>query len=252
MGRRSCHDLDGVTPFSSRASDYARGRPSYPDAAIAAILQGLGPRPVVVDVGAGTGVATRLLAHAATHATGVEPNREMIRAAPPEPSVAFVQAHAEALPLRRASVDLVTAFGAFHWFQPGEFLAGARRALRSRGRLAVVWNDWDLSDAFTTAFVALMRSAAADHPPEDRALEAAPLYRSSRFCDVQAWEFPLAHRLDRETLAARLRSVSYVPNEGEAWDTLAAAAEALFETHVDASGTVTQRYVTRAFVARPR
>ena len=56
--------LDPTGRFSNRAHDYAKHRPSYPDAAVDAILLGLGAPPdlVAADVGAGTGISSRLLA----------------------------------------------------------------------------------------------------------------------------------------------------------------------------------------------
>jgi hypothetical protein len=53
------NDRDTVERFSDRAADYIRYRPTYPDEAVHAILDGLGPpdRLVAADVGAGTGIS---------------------------------------------------------------------------------------------------------------------------------------------------------------------------------------------------
>ncbi|MBE9141178.1 hypothetical protein IQ254_28925 [Nodosilinea sp. LEGE 07088] len=58
------HTLNPLGRFSDRAADYARYRPSYPEGAIAAMLADRGdPRSLVVaDIGAGTGISSRLLA----------------------------------------------------------------------------------------------------------------------------------------------------------------------------------------------
>jgi len=57
--------LDSTTRFSIRAEDYIKFRPTYPAAAIDAILQGLGDPAtlLIADVGAGTGISSRVQSH---------------------------------------------------------------------------------------------------------------------------------------------------------------------------------------------
>ena len=63
--------------FADRAADYAIGRPSYPEAAIDALFEGLGdPREVLAaDVGAGTGISSRLLAARGAQVLAIEASR---------------------------------------------------------------------------------------------------------------------------------------------------------------------------------
>lgn len=64
MDTVSMHQLNPASLFSGRATDYAKYRPSYPKEAITTILEGLDhpSQLVAADVGAGTGIASRLLA----------------------------------------------------------------------------------------------------------------------------------------------------------------------------------------------
>jgi len=247
-----CCDLDGVTRFADRAAIYARARPSYPPAAIEFLLA-RAPRPNarIVDVGAGTGIATHLLAEANGRALGLDPGVEMLRAAAPGARVALAAGRAEHLPLRYRSVDLLTAFNAFHWFQPEAFFTEARRVLAPDGRLVLAWNDWNHDDPFTSEFVRLMRSRAGDYPPEDRAAEVAPLYSTHQFGEVEAASFENVHVLDAETLPLRLQSMTYIPREGPAWETLSTELTALFERYADEEGKVRHHYRTSVYVARP-
>jgi SAM-dependent methyltransferase len=247
-----CCDLDGVGRFADRAAIYARSRPSYPPAAIEFLLARVpGPHARIVDVGAGTGIATHLLAAAHGRAIGLDPGVEMLRASATDPRVALASGRAEHLPLRPASVGLLTAFNAFHWFQPEAFFTEARRVLVPEGRLALAWNDWSRDDPFTDEFVRLMRSRAGDYPPEDRAAEVAPLYATHQFREVEAASFDNVHVLDRETLPMRLQSMTYIPREGPAWDTLSAELTALYERYADAHGLVRHHYATVVYVASP-
>ena len=65
--------------FTGLAEIYARCRPGYPEAAIEFIAThcGLKPESLMVDVGSGTGIASRLFAGRGVRVVGVEPNPNM-------------------------------------------------------------------------------------------------------------------------------------------------------------------------------
>jgi SAM-dependent methyltransferase len=243
-----CHDLDGVDRYFGRAEIYARGRPSYPAAAIAHIA---GTNERVIDVGAGTAIGANLMAPSQRIVAAVDANVEMLGVAARARNVSLLAARAEVLPFRTGSADLVTVFNAFHWFQPPAFLEEAHRVLRPGGRLALVWNDWDGGDRFTAEFVRLMRSRAGDFPPEDREGEVAPLYESAWFRSVERTSFPNTHVLDHEGLCLRMKSMSYIPKEGPPWDALERELTALFHGHA-VDGVVLHRYRTTVFIADRR
>jgi SAM-dependent methyltransferase len=241
------HPFAGRARYSDRASQYARARPSYPAEAIDWILGQVVERPRVLDVGSGTGIATRLLAAGGARPVALEPNLPMIVASgAPVPTIC---AAGEALPLRADTFDLVTVFNAFHWLRAEEALAEIRRVLRAGGKLAVAWNDWDHTDAFTSEFVKLMRSYAGDFPPEDRDAEVAPLYASAQMSAVERRDFPNRHVLDAPGLRARIESMSYIPLDGPDALDMRARLDALFQRYA-ADGVVVHHYTTCVFVAR--
>lgn len=111
-------------------------------------LSGVERPELVVDLGSGTGLATRAWAEGAEEVVGVEPNPQMIaqaRAATSEPNVRYVEAYAAQTGLPEASADVVTAFQAFHWMEPQPALAEATRILREGGVFAAVDYDVPLS-----------------------------------------------------------------------------------------------------------
>ena len=246
-----CFELDGVSRFGDRAAIYAAGRPSYPAAAIDAILSREITTPIV-DVGTGTGISARLLADRGATVIGIDPGSEMLRMGVSHRGVLRTEGRAEQLPLRSRSTELITAFNSFHWFKAEPFFAEVRRVSRPGGRIALVWNDWDGRDEFTAAFVKLMRSAAGDYPVENRWNEVAPLFSTTTVeKNIERHEFPYSHRLDRHTLPLRLQSMSYIPREGPLWDKLASELEELFEKYAT-KGHVEHQYLTHVFIAAIR
>ena len=157
--------------FTGRAGAYAAGRPGYPAASIDVLFEGLGdPREVVAaDLGAGTGISSRLLAERGATVLALEPNAAMREAAQPHARVQWLPGTAEATGLGEASIDLVTAFQAFHWFDHARALREMVRILRPGGRAAVVYNERDERDPFTAAYGELGAQYQTDETERRRA-----------------------------------------------------------------------------------
>jgi len=151
--------------FDAWAADYDRYRPGYPPELFATIAQRLAlpARPLVVDLGAGTGRASLAMAEMGWRVTAVEPGGPMLemlraRAADDGLIVATVQASAEETGLDPGSVDLVTAAQSFHWFDQGRALTEMARITRPGGGLALFWNVRDAERSpFVAAYVELLK-----------------------------------------------------------------------------------------------
>ena len=76
--------LNPTVRFTGLAGTYAKYRPSYPAHGIEFVMArcGLRSQSLLVDVGCGTGIASRLFAARGIKVVGIEPNTEM-RAPPP-------------------------------------------------------------------------------------------------------------------------------------------------------------------------
>jgi len=157
--------LNPTGRFSDRVDDYVKYRPTYPAAAVTAALAGAPPGPVV-DVGAGTGIWTALLASRDREVIAIEPNAEMRAAAPALPRVTWQGGTAESTGLTEGSAAVVTVAQAFHWFRASEALAEFVRILLPGGKLALVWNRRSRTDPFTAAYRDAILSVGAETAAE--------------------------------------------------------------------------------------
>ena len=245
-------DLTAMNPtgrFSDRANDYRRYRPDYPAAALDAILEGP-VRPsarVAADVGAGTGISARQLAARGVSVHAIEPNAEMRAAAAPHERVTWHAGTAESTGLESAGMDLVLCAQAFHWFRVPDALAEFHRILKPGGRLAVMWNTRDRSDALTRGYTDAIAAVEGEDPMERMRFEAQAVATGGFFMAPAELRFPHAQVLDRAGLVGRATSASYVPKDGERFTRLKAMLDELWERHHDAGGNVTLRYVTKVF-----
>ncbi len=136
--------------FDQAADLYADVRPGYPAAALDWLLPASAAR--VLDLGAGTGKLTRLLADRRLDVIAVEPSPQMAAAlAEYVPEADLRLGPAEQIPLPDADVDVVLAGQAFHWFDAARALPEIARVLRPGGLFGIVRNDYEDSVSWVAA-----------------------------------------------------------------------------------------------------
>ena len=128
-----------VTLFGRVACEYDAARPAYPDA----LFDALGPvvNLRVLDVGAGTGLATRPFLQRGALVVAIEPEANLLaRAVEHTPTLAAVIADGTRLPLRDRCVDLVCFAQSWHWLHPDTRTGEVARVLHPGGRWAGWWS----------------------------------------------------------------------------------------------------------------
>lgn len=244
--------------FSDRVEHYVRSRPGYPEEVVGLIRRDTGVEPpaVVADVGSGTGLFAELLLRHGYRVLGVEPNAEMRRAAEERlagrDGFTSVAGAAEATGLETASVDLVAAAQAFHWFDLEPARRELTRVLAPPRWAALVWNTRRAgSTPFLRAYEGLLRRWGTDYL-EVGHREVSREALGAFFAGGRYRRHALDHeqRLDLDGLRARLLSSSYVPGPGHPdHEPMLRELEAIFTEHQD-GGKVVIEYDTELFVGR--
>jgi SAM-dependent methyltransferase len=199
--------------FGAVARLYDRARPGYPPDAVGWML---GPTARdVVDLGAGTGIFSRLVASLGHRVTAVEPDPDMrAQLAASDPALAVLEGSAEAIPLPDRSVGAVVAAQSFHWFDTHGARAEIARVLADGGIFAPIWNVRDESLPWVAALTGVIGDGAASsavvHAREGR--QFGPLFRRA-----ERAEFRYSVPMTSDTLldVVRTRSRYLVAGEDE-------------------------------------
>lgn len=183
--------------FGAVAEAYDRFRPGYPDALVDQVLAYAG-RPVrtALEIGAGTGKATRVFARHGVAVTASEPDPAMLAQLRRHalPGVTTVQAPLEGLPAT-AGYDLVFAAASLHWTTPDGRWSRVAGLVAPTGVFASFGGQRELADPDVRDRVAAVRSAyldddaipSPDGTPADRPMQwpGTELLDSPWFTDVR-------------------------------------------------------------------
>ncbi len=124
--------------FSSVAARYAAYRPRYPAALVDVLAERADPGGIAWDVGCGSGQLSVALAERFTRVIATDPAQAQLDQAVPHPRVEYRRAPAEDSGLPAASVALVVAAQAAHWFDWPRFLAETERVAVPGALIALV------------------------------------------------------------------------------------------------------------------
>jgi SAM-dependent methyltransferase len=238
--------------FARRVSEYEAGRPEYPEALLDDLS--LAEARAVLDLGAGTGKFTRVLAGRLAEMKGgraaalyaVEPVKEMAeRLAGLGLPVELRAGSAEAIPLPDGAVDLVCCAQSFHWFDYEPASAAIHRVLAQGGHLALIWNIRDERVPWVAALTKLF-----DHYAGNVRRYASGAWRrileDARFRLVRTSHHDFHYPMGRTGLYDRVFSTSFIaalPASEQA--AVRARVDRLMADHPEilASGTIQFPYV---------
>jgi SAM-dependent methyltransferase len=203
--------------FNAVASLYDACRPGYPAALFDALFTrarcSRGAR--ALEIGCGTGQATRVLADRGLCVLALEPGEQLAALAQQNlsafPDVEVQSETFEQASLDTASFDLVIAAQSFHWIAPEVSFSKSWRVLRPGGALAIIGNAVslnrppafrDIDTAYAThaptivgppvtrwyaadgPLEGLMREAEGFRPPQVERFPWTERYSAHRYCDL--------------------------------------------------------------------
>jgi SAM-dependent methyltransferase len=245
---------DPVTRFSSRAENYAKYRPGYPDGVLDVLRSdcGLKETSIVADIGSGTGILSEVFLKNGNTVFGVEPNapmREVAERLLASPgNFISVDGSAEATTLAPDSVDLITAAQAFHWFDRDQAKREFARILKPKGWVALIWNERRLdSTPFLRDYETLLLHYGTDYHDVRHENVAGEIVR---FFAPQTFQLKVLENFQHfnlESLKGRVCSASYIPEAGHPdFEPMFAELRQIFEKHND-QGIVTFEYETTVY-----
>jgi ubiquinone/menaquinone biosynthesis C-methylase UbiE len=247
---------DATLRFSNRVDDYSKYRPGYPQEAINYLFDGmeLDSQSTIADVGAGTGIFTELLLSSEAQVVAIEPN-EAMRAASDQRLNTFsnyksLAGTAEITTLADASVDLLTAAQAFHWFSIEKSKQEFQRILKPNGQISLIWNRRICTHSeFLEHYEFLLKSRIPEYNRVNHSNASDEVIRGFLGQNMSKAEFTNSQSFNLEGLKGRLLSSSYCPPVGEAGHTeLMVELENLYEKH-STNGRVKFDYLTQVYKA---
>src|SRR5262249_34966694 len=150
IGMTETPGIDSVRArsFGAAAADYDKYRPRYPDQLVDDVVATLSGRRIV-EVGAGTGIATAAFAACGMAMTCIEPDAEMAAMlsaklateADLHVDVATFEQWSAARPAGAPGFDALISAQAWHWTDPKTRWAHASAAIRTGGVIARFWNE---------------------------------------------------------------------------------------------------------------
>jgi len=248
--------MSNTERFSNRVEDYVKYRPHYPAAIVTYLQEQFGfLSGAIADVGAGTGILTKLFLDAGYTVYAVEPNEPMLTKAitllNDYSGFTPVTGTAENTTLADGSVDAVVAGQAYHWFDPEKSRIEFARILKPHGLVALVWNERKINTPFEQEYEVLINERGKDY--------VQVKHRNIDISDIAAFFAPAAMELkvfnnqqvfDFEGLKGRLLSSSYMPLQGEpGHEDMLAELRRLFDKYQQA-GMITITYDTKLYAGR--
>lgn len=140
-------ELNSERIFSSRVRNYAKYRPSYPNDIIDYLQEviELNKKSIIVDIGSGTGICTKMFLDNGNTVYAVEPNNDMRQVAESsfESYINFnsIEGSSESIKLESESIDIITVAQALHWFDPVPTKREFLRILKPNGFVVLMWNN---------------------------------------------------------------------------------------------------------------
>jgi SAM-dependent methyltransferase len=207
--------------FDGVADLYDTYRPSYPAELIDNIvnLSGIQPYGEILEVGSGTGKATRLFAQRGYSILCLEPGQNLIDVAKkslkPFPQISFERSRFEVWQTKQRKFDLLISAQVFHWVPKEVRFVKVANVLKPQGHLALFWNMFPgIEGRIGCDLDEIYREHVPEWVKEDIPLEkiiqerAKSLQEDEQFEQVIVRTYPWLARYETKTYVGLLNTYS--------------------------------------------
>ncbi len=215
---------NSVRRFDGRVREYVHYRERYEPAVLLPRLTewcGLSPEWTVADMGAGTGMLSDVFLENGNRVFAVEPNAEMREMCAHlhggSTLLEVIDGSAENTGLAAASVEMVAAGRALHWFNLDRAMAEFRRILKPEGWVtSIAFGRTEKGREENEAFELLLRRHTQDHASTHATYEAYRRLGDFLVRDFHHEEIYGTMRLDWDALLGMAMSLSHAPRRSDA------------------------------------
>ena len=249
--------VDSRTLFSGKASIYSKYRPGYPKDLLEILSRETGFKRdwVVVDIGSGTGILSRLFLDNGNRVYCVEPNEDMrsesLKFNSVFPNCTVLNGTAENTGLESNSIDVVVAGQSFHWFDPVAAKTEMIRILKPGGYAALIWNNRSEDEgSLSRAYDDICSMYSHNYHGTGNSRITSGTFSTFFHGGYKMFEIPNYQNLDLDGILGRYFSASYAlgpddPEYGNAVESL----KQLFRKF-QKNGYATMEYETQVFIGQ--
>jgi SAM-dependent methyltransferase len=213
---------DSKIRFSDRVENYKKYRPTYPIEAIEFIKDkcNIGRDCSIADIGSGTGISSASLIKVfQCNVFAVEPNEKMRAEAETllsdNPLFHSINGSSENTSLDENSIQIITAFQSFHWFNKELSKLEFRRIAAEPKWIVFVWNDRKVDGtSFLKGYNDVLKSLPEYHKVNHKNLNSNEIEQFIETSNLMYNEYDNVQKLDYEGLIGRFFSSSYTPKTG--------------------------------------
>jgi ubiquinone/menaquinone biosynthesis C-methylase UbiE len=254
--------------FEGLASVYEQYRPDYPEILFISIREALethilklSQNTLFLDIGAGTGISTRLLRNffdISVPIIGIEPGQDMITRAIAQSksfdNICYIKGSASSLCFNHQTADLILVAQALQWFDRKEFYAESKRVLKSNGILAIIQNNryWEES-TFLSDYESFLEKYSEGYSRHYRSFDIKQELEESEgflFLDFHFsfWE----RRISKEEFLGMAKSSTKYnkaqKKHGEKY--IEEKLSELIDRYIDSMGMLNVKYKSELFLAK--
>lgn len=174
----------------------------------------------VLDVGCGTGIATRQLKEVGFDVNGSDKDETMVKVAlENSPDISYIVAPADKLPFESETFDVVTIFTAFHWFAHEKAVEEMKRVLKPGGVLFAALKDNRTNPKtahIRKEYRAILHKYVGDRYNSANKYNPGPLLKKCNLKNIEEKSFPIDELYTVEEALTLIKSLSFwnlVPDE---------------------------------------